>query len=378
MRQFDGCISTLILKTTAACNLACPYCYMFSHVDQSFMGRPRLIPTTVQLALAHRLNEYLTLRSKQHRLLVILHGGEPLLLGAERFTFLAATLRSIEHGDRLDLALQTNGTALTPDVLRACRQYEITVGISLDGPPELTDRTRPIAGASRGSSYARILKGIRMAQTELPAALFSGLIAVIDLSVSGAAVYQHFRDLGIDHMDFLLPLRNHLYTRGYGPSQKASAPYGRWLAEAFDAWITEDNPAVRIRILSSVMELLLGAGAPRADIHHSAMDVITVETDGAIEPVDDLRVAGADFNRTRFNVLRDGFDAFLSSPKFQELCALDEGPPPVPCSACNYFSLCGGGGLAYRRTPDGFDAPSIYCEDIKHFVGRIAEFVSNA
>ena len=72
-------IDTILLKTASRCNIACSYCYVYQLGDQGWRRQPpTMSPSTID-AIVGRLDE---LRQAQDRdFAVVLHGGEPLLLG---------------------------------------------------------------------------------------------------------------------------------------------------------------------------------------------------------------------------------------------------------------------------------------------------------
>ena len=66
---------------------------------------------------------------------VILHGGEPLLAGAEWLAGLVGMLRS-SVAAHVNVALQTNGTLLDRPMLTTLKSLGIKIGVSLDGDAE--------------------------------------------------------------------------------------------------------------------------------------------------------------------------------------------------------------------------------------------------
>jgi len=71
-----------VLKIHSRCDLACDHCYVYEHADQSWRGRPTAISSEVVARAGERIAEH----AREHRLAevrVILHGGEPLLAGAD-------------------------------------------------------------------------------------------------------------------------------------------------------------------------------------------------------------------------------------------------------------------------------------------------------
>src|SRR5262249_42870179 len=136
----------------------------------------------------------------QHRLTITFHGGEPTLFGVKRFRKYAQLLRN-NLGDRISgLHVQTNGTLLDDKWFELFRDLDVDVGISLDGEPERHDQQR-LDHFGRGS-HECVQQAIRAAISN---GISPSIIAVVDPAAEGSRTYQHFRSLGIEKIDFLLP-----------------------------------------------------------------------------------------------------------------------------------------------------------------------------
>src|SRR5664280_2544997 len=133
-----GCAPTVrplrqfVMKVHSRCDLACDHCYIYEHADQSWRRRPRAMSAQVVLAAAERIREH-SVRHDLDRVNVVLHGGEPLLLGHVRLAEMLLTLRkTIEPATELSLHLQTNGVRLSPQICEVLADFGVHVGVSLD------------------------------------------------------------------------------------------------------------------------------------------------------------------------------------------------------------------------------------------------------
>ncbi len=131
---------TLVVKGTRHCNLRCTYCHDWSDQPDATMSFDTLAALTAG-----------ALRDPAHSSVeFVWHGGETTLLPIEwyrRAMVLQARFR--RPGQAIRNSLQTNATRLNDEWGRFLRDNHFTVGVSLDGPPEIHDQTRVDAAGVR-------------------------------------------------------------------------------------------------------------------------------------------------------------------------------------------------------------------------------------
>jgi uncharacterized protein len=337
---------------------------MFKGNDKSYLLRPQFMSFQVMEQTIFRIRRYIK-KYNIPALEIILHGGEPLLIGIKKLSFFIKELNKLSGICKLNINIQSNGTLLTEEIVSLLLKYDVHIGISLDGYPEIQNKTKTKTGSE---SYDIITKSVRLIQKKAPS-LFGGILSVIDLNSDPRRIYRHFRfDLNIYRMDFLLPLRNAASKLNYDPF---SLYYYKWLKVLFDEYFNEDNDKVEIRLFDSIIDLLLKNDAPMCTLRHSAIDILTIETNGNIELVDDLRVCGYDFTNININVEKNEIDEFFNTERVKEMIDAEKNLPS-PCVKCKYLSICGSGGHAFRYGADStFNHPSIYCHDTIAFVNHI-------
>ncbi|WP_255657563.1 FxsB family cyclophane-forming radical SAM/SPASM peptide maturase [Actinoplanes sp. L3-i22] len=358
-------IHEVIVKVHQRCNLACSYCYVYEHADQSWRGRPAVMPSEVFDATAERLGRHV----RDHGLRqvrVVLHGGEPMLLGASRIGQLAERMRAAMPGDcEVRVGLQTNGVLLTEPALRELRRHDVTVAVSVDGAAADHDRFR-VTRRGRGT-FAAVSRALALlAKAEFRAG-FGGLLCTVSPDTDPSACYRTLRDFEPPAIDFLLPHANW----GVPPEQSG---HGRWLTAAFDAWYDDPDP-VPVRLFESVVDLVLGGASRSEQVGLSPAALLVVESDGAIEQIDALKSAYPGACATGLDVSRDEFDAALAHPGVvaRQIGAAALG---AECSTCPVRNICGGGHYAHRYRPGaGFRNPSVYCADLRMFIDHARDRV---
>ncbi|WP_227647856.1 radical SAM protein [Klebsiella pneumoniae] len=89
-------LDTILIKTASRCNLDCTYCYVYRGADTSWQDQPyRMNDATIE-KVVERITEYSLLQETGFA--IVLHGGEPLLLGERRLEGLLSGLRRVLNG----------------------------------------------------------------------------------------------------------------------------------------------------------------------------------------------------------------------------------------------------------------------------------------
>ena len=357
----------LVLKVHSRCDLACDHCYVYEHADQSWTARPKVISDEVISWTALRLAEH----AKAHALpsvQVILHGGEPLLAGPARLRRVCEELRSRLDGvSRLDLRIHTNGIQLSERFLDLFAEFDIRVGISLDGDRAANDRHRRYSDGR--TSHDRVLAALSLLRQERYRRLYAGLLCTIDVRNDPVAAYDALAAQDPPRIDFLLP-----HATWDDPPLRpdgAPTPYADWLMAVYDRWESQGRP-MPVRLFDSVISTLGGGPSLTEAMGLAPADVVVVETDGTFEQADSLKTAFDGAPVTGEDVFRHTLDEVALHPgitaRQQGLAGLSE-----TCRSCPVVRSCGGGLYAHRYRGNGtdFDNPSVYCADLQELIRSV-------
>ncbi|NUR43568.1 MAG: FxsB family radical SAM/SPASM domain protein [Streptomyces sp.] len=356
-----------VLKMHSRCDLACDHCYVYRHADQSWRRRPQVVPDEVAAAMVARIAEHARAHPELPRVHVILHGGEPLLAGADRLARTAQDLRAALDGVcDLDLRMQTNGLLLDEPTCRMLVRERISTGISLDGDRASNDRHRKRANGT--GSYDDVVRAVRLLGSPEHRSAFAGLLCTIDVQNDPVAVYEALAALGPPRVDFLLP---HATWDRPPPTDPAHpAAHACWLIAVHDRWTADGRP-FPVRLFDSIEAGRDGRESFTEALGLGSPDLVVVETDGEIEQADWLKTAGPGAPATGFHVLRHSFDQAAAHPGF---LAQGGGAETLSrqCRECSVVRICGGGLYGHRhRAANGFDNPSVYCEDLFRLIGHV-------
>ncbi len=141
------------ILVTQKCNLACLYCLAEAGPDM-----PHLHPE-----IAHRAVDEAFDLPEDRPLAIQLSGGEPFVnwrLFKELVLYIKEKQRTL--GRAATICTQSNGTLITDEIARFLKAQDVSIGVSIDGPPYLNNRSRPLLGG--GASHERTLRGIRVLQ----------------------------------------------------------------------------------------------------------------------------------------------------------------------------------------------------------------------
>ena len=263
----------IVLKVSERCNIKCTYCYFFFGGDQSYKNHAAVIEDDSIEAVARFLEREIASEGID-RVSIALHGGEPLLMKKQRFARMLERLTRATASTKLTVSLQTNGMLIDDEWVDIFTQYQIQVGVSLDGPRRMNDVYR--IDKRNAGTYDRSVEGLKRVQNASMAGWLPdpAILCVINVRNDPKAIFEHFvGELGVKKLDFLLPDENHeVFDRN------TIGEYGKFLSTAFHLWVKENDPSISIRIFEHLVFLLKSnrAGRRKNKEAQRSVKVITV------------------------------------------------------------------------------------------------------
>jgi uncharacterized protein len=359
-------VDTVLLKVASRCNLDCSYCYVYHMGDESWRTLPKRMAADTQTLVASELGALM--RAQGRPFSIVLHGGEPLLLGLPRLKSLFSALRG-SLGEACGISIQTNGVLITEAILDLCLQFDVTLSVSLDGPPAIHDRFR--VDLRQRSTHGKVLAGVELLKAHSGAArLFSGVLCVVDPTSDPDEVYDYFKALQVPSVDFLYRDGNHTVLP-FGKSSADSAEYGAWMCRVLDRYVGDPQP-FRSRLLDDMMRLLLGGAGVKEGVGLTDYGILVIDTDGAVKKNDTLKSSplGDTFDAT-WAVGRQALAEIAASPEFKTY-HLAQRPSSPLCHTCPHLRICGGGMVTHRfKDGAGHGNPTVFCVDQKLLIARM-------
>jgi uncharacterized protein len=313
-----------------ACNLRCTYCY--------YTGKAALFP-----AGPWRMPEDLLERFIRQRIQASpgplthfeWHGGEPTLLGLEYFRRIARIQKAhCPPGRTVTNGLQTNGTLLDDAWADFLHREGYSVGLSLDGPAACHDAFRVTAAGE--PTHARVLRSFRLLKER---GVFCNVLCVLHAANAGEpdAVYDFFRGLGANHLQFL-PLVIPPAETGASAAAPAEA-VGAFLCRLFDRWIREDVGKIVIQAFDEALRPLYGAPHALCVHRRTCGDVAVLEHDGGFYACDHF----VDRGHLIGNVREQPLAALARDPRMAAFGRDKRDSLPRACRECDVLSFCNGG-----------------------------------
>ncbi|WP_340614623.1 cyclophane-forming radical SAM/SPASM peptide maturase XyeB [Xenorhabdus thailandensis] len=337
----------IILKISERCNINCDYCYVFNKGNSAADDSPARISDE---NINHLVN-FFQRASREYdidTLQIAFHGGEPLMMKKQQFSSMCDRLISGNYfGLKMQFALQTNGILVDDEWIDIFEKYSVNVSVSIDGPKHINDRHR--LDRKGRSTYEGTVRGLHMLQNaykegRLPSS--PSILSVANAKANGAEIYRHFVDnLGVYNFDFLLP------DDCYKDTHTDPVGVGRFLNEALDEWVNDNNPKIFVRLFGAHMANLLGAeniGFLGHNSNLTGMYAFTIGSGGFIRVDDTLRSTSDKIFDIIGHISEIGLSDIFNSPQFQEYISIGQSLP-TECKNCIWENICAGGSTGQER-----------------------------
>lgn len=333
---------------SAACNLACRYCY---YLRRPGSGPSRRMSREVLEAF---VRDTLSAQADCAEVHFSWQGGEPMLAGLEFFgAALALQEQFRPAGVRVVNALQTNGTLIDAQWAEFLAKHRFLVGISLDGPAPFHDPVR--RDASGRASHAKALHGLELLQRA--GVEFNTLTVVHRLNYRhGLGVYRFLRRIGARHMQFIPVVER--YTRdgqiaapwpadpdaGMAPWTAPPEGFGRFLCDVFDEWLAHDVGSVFVQLFEEHVVALANLPAGLCVFSPSCSGTPMLEANGDLYSCDHYAYAPYRLG----NILETPIGELVRGVAQREFGRIKLEPLAEDCGRCEFLAACCGGCPKHR------------------------------
>lgn len=335
----------VVVQPTPFCNIACTYCYLPGRNTKSVMD----LDTVKTLFGKIFASPY-----PAPELTVIWHAGEPLVVPV---AFYRAAFDAIEAlrppSLHVQHAFQTNGMLLTPEWCDLLKQYEVGIGVSIDGPKHLHDAKR-VTRSGRGT-FDKTMDGIRLLQREGVPFHVITVLSKEHLDDPGTLI-DFYMESGIEDVCFNVEESEGDHVSELFMASDLRARYTRFL-ERFWSLARSSGKFRFIREIDSLLPRIFRPNeANMRNIQVAPFAMLNVDCHGNVSTFSPelLGYKNAAYNDFIVgNILTDDLDRMLESASMQAMLR-DITAGVEACRAeCGYYSVCGGGAPVNKLSERG-------------------------
>ncbi|MBE9224538.1 GRRM system radical SAM/SPASM domain protein [Phormidium sp. LEGE 05292] len=342
-----GPINLIVLQPTSFCNLDCDYCYLPDRQVKQQLSLNLVEPIFKTIFTSQFFCQDAT---------VCWHAGEPL---AVPISFYEAVFQQIDAADRqynitpykIRQSIQTNATLINQAWCDLFKQYNVHVGVSIDGPAFLHDahrKTRKGLG-----THAATMRGISYLQKNN---FECSAIAVLteDSLEYPDEIFHFFKDNGITDVGF-----NMEETEGKHQSSldhKGIEDRYRAFIQRFWELVTQSNGEFKLREFETICSLIYRDSRLQNTDMNKPFVIVNIDSKGNFATFDPELLSVQTDRYGKFilgNVLEDTFESVCSSEKFQQMYGDMSAGVALCHQNCPYFGLCGGGAGSNKYWENG-------------------------
>ena len=360
----DKVTSLIVIQPTPFCNIDCAYCYLPRRDDRAKLDLQNI------RRIFERLTTFPTIPD---RVTVVWHAGEPLVLGPAYYQAAFACIRDVSTSITFEHALQTNGMLINDRWCDLFEEWDVRLGVSIDGPRHIHDASRKTRDG-RGT-FDQAIAGVTCLQRRgIPFYVISVLTKAAVLDPDG--MFDFYRSLDLRDVGFNIDEQEGSYRASTLADADSEAALTRFLAR-FGALMKMHRFPIAVRELEEAVAAIrfLDSDGP-TNSQVTPFGIVTIGVDGDVFTFSPELAGHSAPEFPTFaigNLLRHSFEELSASPVLRKLTARIGEGVDLCRSQCRYFRLCGGGAPSNKLFENGTFAcaETLYCRLTKK---RVADF----
>ncbi len=353
----------LILQPTTFCNLDCSYCYLPNRDNHRLMELGTLRATLENLRESQLLGPSLS---------VVWHAGEPLVAP---LSFYEQAFAEIEQwaGDDLVVrqSIQTNGTLIEEAHARLFRRYNVSIGLSLDGPAFIHDAQR--ATRSGRPSFDRVMRGLAvLKQHEV---VFNVITVLTSKSLDYPdEIYEFFAEQGVPQVGFNIDEIEGINISSSFQNGDSWQRYRSFMRRLYQ--LSQAEGKFTIREIQG-LELLIRSGREletNNQVEPLAILTVGVTGDYGTFSPELLESQHEDYESFHIGNVHDGLIRHAVSDSRVTALFEDVAAGVDMCRReCRYFGLCGGGAPSNKLFENGSfrTSETLFCRLTKQVLSDV-------
>lgn len=341
---------TIIIKGTNGCNLACSYCSLGEKKNFKYVNKQTLEDIFIYSCKYAR-------KRKETTVNFILHGGEPTLIEIDVYKFAIDSVKRQFSDLEILISMQSNGFMITDEFIEFIHEYDIHIGISIDGSEEIHDLERCSVG--KEPTYRRVVNNIENMKDK---GIKVSCLMVLTQNAIGKG-YEYLRFFEKKHIHLKInPLLNYGEVYEHPELTLHSGDYAKYLIGLYEYSIEKDI-AVTISPNDNILQAILNNQRMCECSFNKECNkhFLCIDYKGDVYPCGKF----SDMDIFKLGNIYDKSEINIEKGIMQKLTQRKNNNIPLKCRKCKYLYMCNGGCSAEAVIDGDFNAVPILCEDYK-------------
>ena len=324
----------VILKPTHQCNLRCSYCYV-NNVSKTEKKRFSL---DFAKKIIDEIGKY---ASEKHikNVTLLWHGGEPLLWGKKNFKSIFNYSKKLFEGTTIKVrhSIQTNLTLLDEEYINIFKQFDVSVGFSLDGYKEINDKTRYFN--ENFGSFDIIIEKIKLCKS-----LNFNISAIV---VANSKNINYLNDIYYFMKENNISFKvNPIFKSGEAQNnfdEFGITPfeYQESMIELFDVWTSDNKTTINLSLFSEIASNLVTNKPSLCNFQIDCQkNTLSISPNGDVFPcgrfIDNNDYNFGNLKKDSLNEIMKNKSSFFGNHRINNIINNE-------CSDCKYLKICYGG-----------------------------------
>ncbi|GJM64946.1 His-Xaa-Ser system radical SAM maturase HxsB [Persicobacter diffluens] len=367
-----------IFVITLRCNHSCHYCQVSRKTETQ--GAFDMCYSDIDRSID------LMLMSPSPDITMEFQGGEPLLAFDKVKYAIERTIELNEQCQKnINFVICTNLTPITEEMLEYCKERNVLLSMSLDGPAFIHDSNRPKTGTP---SYDMVVDGLRRSREVVPEDNISALMTTTHLSLEHPrAIIDNYLENGFNHI-FLRAIspygfalknakKNIYEAEKYLEFYKEGLDYILELNRQGTFFIEDYASIVLKKILTPFTPGFVDLQSPAGIIN----GVVVYNYDGYVYASDESRMLAENKDFTfRLGKITDSYQDIFYGEKAQWIAESWAVESLAGCSDCGLQAYCGADPVrnyATQRDIEGHRPTSTHCIKNKGIIEHLLKLIDD-
>ncbi len=240
-----------LVLCTKECNLRCAYCFeesMHTGIMPSIQEIRKSFSDFIDDGFEKFVTELIAINEKLGRNTdITFHGGEPMIIGE---SLLRKAFNIVKKYNGTTISMQSNGVLVDNKMIQLLKEFNVGVGISIDGPKEMHDKYRLDKG--RKGTFDTVYKNIK--RLKKSGVVVGGLATVTDQTIKDPeSFYRFFKENNLDYSF------NPLFIDPNKPSDCNTlnlSDYIEFYKRMFDLWIGDNDGYQSIQCFERILSAM--------------------------------------------------------------------------------------------------------------------------